>query len=297
MLYRILEINEENRYVSLNRGFIVIKTGNEVLGKVPIDDISVLLLTAQSVTVSKNILNALSERGCITVLCGKNYMPQSMVLPIANHCLFTKIVKSQINTSEPFKKRIWQQIVTKKIQNQALTLKLCNKESLSLERIAVTVKSGDTDNREAYAAKLYWKLLFEKEFIRDRNAEGINSFLNYGYAIMRASMARAICSAGLLPALGVNHNNNLNQFCLADDLFEIYRPFVDYEVYKMWEEGERELIPKNKKRLTDLLWIKVHTSQGDSPLFQSMQYLVASFVHAIEDKNPIIELPNWEGKK
>lgn len=297
MLNRILEIYEENRYVSLSRGFIVIKSGQDVLGQVPLDDIAVLLLSAQSVTVSKNILNALSEKGCITVLCGKNYMPQSMVLPIANHCLYTKIIKNQINQTEPFKKRIWQQIVIKKIQNQALILRLLEKDYKLVEKIALMVKSGDTDNREAYGARMYWQALFGKDFKRDRNEEGINSFLNYGYAIMRASMARAICSAGLLPALGVNHNNNLNQFCLADDLFEIYRPFVDYQVFKMWEEGEKELTAKNKKELTELLWIKVQSSKGDTPLFQSMQYVVSSYVHAMEDKNPVIELPVWEGFK
>ena len=295
MLNRILEVYEENRYISLSRGFIVVKNRNEVLGQVPLDDVSVLLLTAQSVTVSKNIINALAERGSITVLCGHNYLPQSMVLPIANHCLYTKIVKNQINLSEPFKKRVWQQIVIQKIKNQSLVLKLCNKDQSLLERISKTVKSGDSDNREAYAAKMYWKLLFGNKFIRDRNEEGINAFLNYGYAVMRASMARAICSAGLLPALGINHKNNLNPFCLADDFFEIYRPFVDYEVYKMWVEGEEVLTPENKKRLIQLLWIKVHTPIGASPLFQSMQYQVASFVHAMEEKNPIIVLPKWEG--
>ena len=111
MLNRILEICEENRYVSLNRGFVVIQHGTEILGQVPLDDVSVLLLSAQGITLSKNILNALAERGCVTVLCGKNFIPQSMVLPVANHCLFTKIIKNQINASEPLKKRVWQQVV------------------------------------------------------------------------------------------------------------------------------------------------------------------------------------------
>ena len=111
---------------------------------------------------------------------------------------------------------------------------------------------------------------------------------------MRAAMARAVCSSGLIPALGVNHSNNLNQFCLADDFFEIYRPLVDSVVYKMCLEGEEELTPKNKKRLTDSLWLKVRTTEGCAPAFQSMQYMTASYVHALEDKNPAIELPIWE---
>lgn len=297
MLNRVLEIHEENRYLSLNRGFIVIQHGSEELGRVPLDDISVLLLSAQSVSFSKNILNALAEKGCVSVLCGKNYTPQSMVLPVYSHYLFAKILKNQINSSLPFKKRIWQQVVVKKILNQALTLKLCGKDSGFLERIATTVKSGDSDNREAYAARLYWKSLFGKEFTRDKDLEGVNSFLNYGYAIMRASMARAVCSSGLLPSLGIHHENHLNQFALADDLFEIYRPIVDYIVFNLNPAEETELNHEYKTKLADALWIKVHTSQGDSPAFQSMQYLTASYVRALEDGKAVIDLPEWEGEE
>lgn len=297
MLSRVLEIHEENRYLSLNRGFIVIQHGSEELGRVPLDDIGVLLLSAQSVSFSKNILNALAEKGCVSVLCGKNYTPQSMVLPVYSHYLFAKILKNQINSSLPFKKRIWQQVVVKKILNQALTLKLCGKDSGFLERIATTVKSGDSDNREAYAARLYWKSLFGKEFTRDKDLEGVNSFLNYGYAIMRASMARAVCSSGLLPSLGIHHENHLNQFALADDLFEIYRPIVDYIVFNLNPAEETELNHEYKTKLADALWIKVHTSQGDSPAFQSMQYLTASYVRALEDGKAVIDLPEWEGEE
>ncbi|MBR4386691.1 MAG: type II CRISPR-associated endonuclease Cas1 [Treponema sp.] len=297
MLNRVLEIHEENRYLSLNRGFIVIQHGSEELGRVPLDDVGVLLLSAQSVSFSKNILNALAEKGCVSVLCGKNYTPQSMVLPVYSHYLFAKILKNQINSSLPFKKRIWQQVVVKKILNQALTLRLCGKDSGFLERIATTVKSGDSDNREAYAARLYWKSLFGKEFTRDKDLEGVNSFLNYGYAIMRASMARAVCSSGLLPSLGIHHENHLDQFALADDLFEIYRPIVDYIVFNLNPAEETELNHEYKTKLADALWIKVHTSQGDSPAFQSMQYLTASYVRALEDGKAVIDLPEWEGEE
>lgn len=297
MLNRVLEICEENRYLSLNRGFIVIKHDSEELGKVPLDDIGVLLLSAQGVSFSKNILNALAEKGCVTILCGKNYAPQSMVLPLYSHYHFAKIIKNQIDASMPLKKRIWQQIVIQKIKNQALTLKLCKKdESVQLvEKIASMVKSGDSENREAYAARMYWKALFGKDFIRDKNQPGINSFLNYGYAIMRSAMARAVCSSGLIPSLGIHHDNNLNQFALADDLFEIYRPMIDCIVYRIYSDDLQELTPEIKRKLTDALWVKVHTAEGDSPAFQSMQYMTASYVHALEDKKAAIDLPVWTG--
>ena len=295
MLNRVLEIAEENRYLSLNRGFIVIKSKETELGSVPLDDIAVLLLSAQSITITKNILNALSERGCITVLCGKNYAPQSMIIPENSHYLFSKIIKSQINTSLPFKKRIWQQVVIKKIQNQALSLKYCGKyEKVSLiEKIARMVDSGDTKNREAYAARMYWKALFGDEFIRDKNGDGINSLLNYGYAIMRAGMARAICSAGLMPALGIHHDNDTNQFCLVDDLFEIYRPLIDCIVFKLYEKGENELTPETKRTLAKALQIELCSKEGKSPVVLTMHQLVSSYVHALEDKSPVIELPAW----
>ena len=296
MLNRVLEICEENRYLSLNRGFIVIKHDSEELGKVPLDDIGVLLLSAQGVSFSKNILNALAEKGCITILCGKNYAPQSMVLPLYSHYHFAKIIKNQIDASLPLKKRIWQQIVIQKIKNQALTLKLCEKEDAELlEKIASMVKSGDSENREAYAARMYWKALFGKDFIRDKDLPGINSFLNYGYAIMRSAMARAVCSSGLIPSLGIHHDNNLNQFALADDLFEIYRPMIDCIVYRIYSDDLQELTPEIKRKLTDALWIKVHTAEGDSPAFQSMQYMTASYVHALEEKKAAIDLPVWTG--
>ncbi|MCR4715026.1 MAG: type II CRISPR-associated endonuclease Cas1 [Treponemataceae bacterium] len=297
MLNRVLEICEENRYLSLSRGFIVIQCGKEEVGKVPLDDIGVLLLSAQSVTFSKNILNALAEKGCITILCGKNYAPQSMVLPVYSHYHFAKVIKNQISASLPLKKRIWQQIVIQKIKNQALALKLCKKEeSVQLiEKISTMVKSGDSENREAYAARMYWKALFGKDFTRDKDLPGVNSFLNYGYAIMRSAMARAVCSSGLIPSLGIHHDNNLNQFALADDLFEIYRPIVDCVVFNLFSDESSELTPELKKELTNVLWVKVHTSEGDSPAFQSMQYMAASYVHALEDKKAAIDIPVWTG--
>jgi len=169
------------------------------------------------------------------------------------------------------------------------------KENAKLvDKISLLVKSGDPDNREAYAAKIYWKALFGKDFLRDKNEEGINSLLNYGYAVMRAAMARAICAAGLFPSLGIHHDNNLNQFCLVDDLFEIYRPLVDFTVTQLQKEGKEILTPETKMRLADVLWIKLHTTEGNSPAFQSMQYMAKAYVHALENKKPDIELPLWD---
>lgn len=297
MLNRILEIQEENRYLSLKRGFIIIQQEDEIIASLPLDDVSVLLLSAQRITLTKNIINALSERGCIIVCCGKNYNPVSMTVPVASHYLFTKIIKNQINASLPLKKRLWQQIVIKKIQHQALALHFCEKdaEAKKINKIATLVKSGDPDNREAYAARMYWKYLFGDSFIRDKDRDGLNSLLNYGYAIMRASMARAICAAGLIPALGIHHDNNMNQFCLADDLFEIYRPIIDCLTYKLFISGNAELNTDVKKEFAESLKIQVQYKEMETPVFRSMHYLVASVVKSFDEKKVMIELPEWKG--
>lgn len=297
MLYRVIEIYDENKYLSLDRGFLQIQQGNAVLGKIPIDEIGTLLLTAQGVTVTKNVLNALSENGCITILCGKNYAPENMVVPIGQHYHFAKIVKTQINTTQPLKKRIWQQIIINKIKNQSICLKMHNKikESKQLEIYSTQVKSGDTENKEAQAAKIYFKSLFGTNFIRNKNSDGINSLLNYGYAIIRSAMARAVCSAGLIPSLGLHHDNYLNSFCLVDDFLEIYRPIVDTIVYELYKNNIQELTPKVKKNLIDSIWVKIETKKGTSPVFQSMQYMVSSYVKSLEEKKSEIEIPIWKG--
>ena len=298
MFCRVVEVYEENRFLSLNRGFLEVKSKNELLGSVPLDDIGVLLLSAQGVSMTKNVLNALAEKGCVTVLCGANYAPQSMVLPVSANYHAAKTIKSQIEASVPLKKQIWKQVVAKKIQNQAIALKVCDKEkdAARLLEIAKTVKSGDADNREAYAAKLYWKALFEGEFTRARFGENQNSFLNYGYAVLRACMARAVCSSGLLPSLGIHHDNQLNQFCLVDDLLEVFRPLVDLIVFELWCGGARELDPASKKRLSAVLMCKVEMSGESSPVFNAMKYFALSYARALENKAKAIEMPEWSGE-
>lgn len=294
MLNRVLEIAEENRYISLDRGFIVIESKGEELGRIPLDDVAVLLLSAQSITLTKNIINALAERGCISVFCGKNYIPQSIVTPVGLHTFHSKILKMQIDSSEPFKKKIWQQIVIRKIEHQAIVLEIFGKDSVLVKNISRMVKSGDTDNREAYAARMYWLELFGDSFVRNKNGDGINAMLNYGYAIMRSAMIRAICVHGLEPALGLFHDNNQNTFCLSDDFFEVYRPVVDAVVYKLVQQQETELTPTVKKVLAQILNVPVTIRDEKSQIIQSMNIMVSSYVNALKDKNAFITLPSME---
>jgi CRISPR-associated protein Cas1 len=297
MFHQIIEIQDENRYLSLEHGFLKISKGTEQIARVPLDDVAVLLISAQSVSFSKHILNELAERGSISVLCGKNYIPQSMVMPVSGHYMQAGIIKTQIDASIPFKKNIWKQVIEEKLKNQAKSLSLFDNtdDALRLQLIAKTVKSGDPNNREAYGAKVYWKALFGKEFTRDKDGDGINALLNYGYAVTRASIARAICSAGLLPSFGIFHSNQLNPFCLADDFLESFRPLVDVVVRQLVQDDHTELTPQIKQSLANVLWMQVTTTEGKSPLFQGMHYLCSSYTKALKEKKPEIAIPFWEG--
>ncbi|WP_062326651.1 type II CRISPR-associated endonuclease Cas1 [Treponema endosymbiont of Eucomonympha sp.] len=298
MIHQIVEIHEENRYLSLERGFLKISKGEEAVARVPLDDVAVLLISAQSVSFSKHILNELAERGGISVLCGKNYAPQSMVIPVSGHYMQSGVIKTQIDASVPFKKNIWKRVIEEKLENQAKSLALCGNHdaALRLKSIAKTVKSGDSDNREAYGAKVYWKALFGGDFIRDKDGEDVNALLNYGYAIARASIARAICAAGLLPSFGIYHKNQLNPFCLADDFLEPFRPLIDISVYQLAQQKQAELTPEIKRRLTDILWVQVKTTEGKSPLFQGMHYMCSAYTKALKEKKSDFDIPVWEGK-
>jgi CRISPR-associated protein Cas1 len=297
MLHRIVEVQEEGRYLSLDRGFLKLSCKERNLASVPLDDIAVLLVSAQNASFSKHILNKIAERGGISVLCGKNYLPQSIILPVSSHYLQAGLIQTQIAVSLPFKKNVWKQIVISKLTNQAKILSLTGNESVSghIKKIAETVRSGDPDNREAYGARLYWKALFGNNFIRDKDGDGINALLNYGYAVARASIVRAVCAAGLLPSLGVHHNNKLNPFCLGDDLFEPFRPLVDITVFHLMEEAKMKINPEVKSRLAEVLWYKMETGEGSSPLFQSMHYMVSSFVKALDSKKAVLQIPEWDG--
>lgn len=297
MLHQIIEIFEENRYLSLDRGFLVISSKGSLVGKVSLDDISVLLLTAQSITITKYLLSELAERNCIVITCGKNYSPIAIQTPLVSHFQQTAVIKAQIAASLPLKKNIWKEIIIEKLKNQAKVLCALGKipESNEIKRISKTVLSGDSNNREAYAARLYWKFLFGIDFIRNKNHDGANALLNYGYTVVRSSITRAICSAGLLPSLGIFHDNNLNPACLADDLFEPFRPIVDLSVYCLINAGFEEVNPQVKKELVNILWIKLKTTEGNSPLTQAFYYYASSLVKCFKIKKPLIKIPIWEG--
>lgn len=196
---------------------------------VPIEDIGMLVLEHQQITLSHYLLDKLVANNAAVVTCNETHHPSGMLLNLESHTIQTERFRAQIEATEPLKKQLWQQTVKAKIQNQSQVLKKWNIPDTYLVNAEQSVKSGDTGNNEAKAAAYYWSHLFPPawQFFRKREGPPPNNLLNYGYAILRATVARAIVSAGLLPTLGIFHRNRYNAYCLADDIMEPYRPFVD----------------------------------------------------------------------
>lgn len=205
---------------------------------VPVEDIGLIVIDNPQITITSGLIRELQEHNVALITCDERHMPQSILLPIEGNSIQQERYDDQLSATEPLKKQLWRQIVMKKIKNQAATLNNLLLKSNYLIPLYKKVRSGDVDNCEAVAAAYYWKTIFGHvdDFVRHREGIPPNNFLNYGYSVLRATMARSIVSAGLLPSLGVFHRNRYNAFCLADDLMEPYRPYVDEIVYGMVNE-------------------------------------------------------------
>ena len=230
------------------------KQENEI--KKPIEDIGVVVLDNKQITITSGLLEALLENNSAVITCDNKSMPTGLMLPLAGNTTQSERFRHQIEASLPLKKQLWQQTIKAKIENQAAILKkYTNIEVRCMNIWAADVKSGDTENMEARAAAFYWKNLFPIDnFTRDREGIPPNNLLNYGYAILRAVIARGLVGSGLLPTLGIHHHNRYNAYCLADDIMEPYRPYVDDLVYKIVVSGV-DYNTLNKELKAELLTI------------------------------------------
>jgi CRISPR-associated protein Cas1 len=231
MIKRTIYISNPS-YLKLKQKQLVVQEPEtkEIKGTVPIEDIALLMLDHYQITISNQLLVKLQGSNVAVICCDEHHLPFGLMLPMVGHSEYSERIKYQLAASEPLKKQLWKQTVEQKIGNQKALLDLTNKVSEPLAEYKLSVKSGDTSNREGVAAQFYWKHLFEN-FSRQRYGEEPNNLLNFGYAVLRSIVARAIVSSGLLPVLGIFHRNKYNAYCLADDIMEPYRPFVDKLVY------------------------------------------------------------------
>ncbi len=285
MSNRIIEISDPLVSLSMSRGFMVVKVEGVEKSKIAIEDIGILILNGTGASITTNLLNSMLEVGVMVVVLGANYLPSGIFYPTNPHHLHKQKISLQISSSKPLEKRLWQQVVKAKILNQAAILSHFNGEDeKQLLELAKKVGSGDKENLEAQAARKYWQRLFGSDFRRNFEDCGINSILNYGYAILCSATARAIFASGLHPAIGIHHSNQANAFCLVDDLMEPFRPIVDFVVKKIAEENEKieELSPEIKRSLTKILNLDLSTSAGTTPINNCLARLCQSFVKVLK---------------
>ena len=235
----------------------------------PIEDIGVVVLDHKQITITSGALEALLENNCAIITCDSKSMPIGLMLPLYGNTTQNERFRQQLDASLPLMKQLWQQTIKAKIENQAVVLKeYSDVETKCMNVWAADVKSGDSNNLEARAAAYYWKNLFQIEgFTRDRDGIPPNNLLNYGYAILRAVVARGLVVSGLLPTLGIHHHNRYNAYCLADDVMEPYRPYVDRLVCGMIKQGVdyTELTKELKAQLLTIPVLETHIAGKRSP--------------------------------
>lgn len=294
MGWRILQITKPCRLSIKDKQLLYApQEGSEL--KIPLEDISALILENKQISFSNYLFSELSEYNIVLFSCDSSHLPSGVFFPFHNHSRYSEISWLQIEMSEPLKKRIWQEIVKSKINNQAHCLEIFNyPNSQKLKEIAKLVQSGDNKNSEAFAAGIYWKSLFDN-FTRNDENDIRNCALNYGYAIIRGCMARAIVGAGLLPCFGVHHANKLNQFNLVDDMMEPLRPFVDYQVNKINFEGIAILDTNIKNELLKILVQNCIIGGEEINLLKTCELMAVSLVKSIKNKDAkYMELPILE---
>lgn len=272
----VIKLPEVEKCTSLPDG---LKSQTEVTK--PVEDLGVVVLDNKQITITSGLLEALLENNCALITCDSKCMPVGLMLPLYGNTTQNERFRQQLDASVPLKKQLWQQTMQAKITNQASVLKGCTNEEIQCMHVwASDVRSGDPENLEARAAAYYWKHLFAdiKGFTREREGIPPNNLLNYGYAILRAVVARGLVTSGLLPTLGIHHHNRYNAYCLADDIMEPYRPYVDELVFSLVQTygSELELTKEIKTSLLGVPTLEVKIGGKRSPLMVAVGQTTAS---------------------
>lgn len=261
---------------------------------VPIEDIGYVVLESQLSSITLPLLNALVGNNVAVILCDDHMMPNALLQPLDSNSIQGELYRAQIDASEPLKKNLWRQTVEAKIENQARLLNKLGMDGERLKPIYMNVKSGDSDNREGVAARLYWDMLFGDRFTREREGAPPNNLLNYGYTILRAAVARSLVGSGLLPAFGIFHRNRYNAFPLADDIMEAYRPFVDEIVYELYFSGETDLTKEVKAKLLRVLFADCNIKKICRPLDIALTITTASLAKCLAGKEKKLSYPMFK---
>ncbi len=293
MIKRIVEIGNSARLSLKNRQMVVEREGFES-ATVPIEDMGILILDHPTIIHTQGLLAACAENNAAVLICNAKHLPGAILLPLEGNSLHSRTIAQQVQTTEPTRKRLWQAIIQAKIREQAKVLLHATGDNNPLPAYAKRVRSGDTENLEAQAARIYWQRLFGQTFHRDPDGNGVNTLLNYGYAVMRAAVARAIVGTGLHPSLGIHHHNQYNSFCLADDLIEPLRPVVDLKVFALFKKltDEPMLTPENKRTLLEVMNADCIVNDQRLSLMTSLHYYAASVRKVICGEDKDVEIPS-----
>ena len=292
MIKRTLEISREPAHLQVRYEQLQLKRDGAVVAQAPCEDLGVVVVDHPQTTYSHAALTKLAECGAVLVVCGADHLPAAVLLPLADHSQVVWRLGDQLAAPRPLRKQLWRQLVVAKIRGQARNLPPGSAPRKKLFALAREVRSGDPTNVEAQAARLYWcNWLDGDEFRRDVDAGGLNVFLNYGYAIARAALGRAIVAAGLHPSVGLHHRNRSNAFCLADDLIEPFRPLVDDRVREMHRQGYGELSQPAKAALLELLTVPLKLGEQSGPWMVMVHRLVASLVRCYARESRRLEIP------
>jgi CRISPR-associated protein Cas1 len=296
MLKRTLFISNPYHLSVKNNQMVVSANVGLPIKTVPIEDVGFVVLENHEISFTMKLVEQLTQNNVAVVFCDSKHMPSSMLLPLdANH-IQNEIFRAQADASEPLKKNLWKQVIEAKIANQARLLDKLGKNSAKLKALTKAVKSGDSDNREGFAARLYWTEMFSSSFIRDRFGMPPNPFLNYGYILLRSAVARSLSGSGLLATFGIHHHNRYNAFCLADDMMEPYRPYVDEFVYRMHEKcpDQLEIETEHKAELLQLMTTDVRIGENRRPLMVALSQTTASLARCFSGEERKLVLPVFE---
>ena len=295
MLKSILHFGNPAKLSLKNRQLVIDKLDGEIITR-PLEDIGAMVIDHGEIRITTPLLTFAASSGVVIVWCDEKHLPVAYSHSISGHSLQNLRHRLQFEAGTPKFKQAWAQIIKAKLVNQAKVLELYGKENATLKRLAREIRSGDPENYEGQGARYYWSKLFgeDENFIRDPDGEFPNSFLNYGYSIVRAAMARSLAGAGFCLTLGIHHHNQYNSYCLADDCMEPYRPWVDLEVLKMIsEEFEPELNPKAKARLLAVFHQDVKVNSSLSPMQVNMDDFSASLAGFFSGDSKGLILPEF----
>ena len=271
------------------------KDEKELTRTVPIEDLGVIILDHKQITITQALLAELLDNNCAVITCDSRQLPTGLFLPLAGNSVQNERFRLQLEASLPLKKQLWQQTIEAKIRNQAAMLSYTTGEvHKNMLKWSESVRSGDVENMEARAAVYYWKTVFPANpyFVRDHEGEGANALLNYGYAILRAIVARALVASGLLPTMGIHHHNRYNAYCLADDIMEPYRPYVDKTVFDiLLEDPEAEIATAVKIKLLNIPVMEVCISGRRSPLMVAVSHTTSSLVKCFRGESRRVAYP------